>query len=117
MMPTTSVAGEVTAPLANLSLLLLLVLTHQNSRGYNPFRLALSSFQDEHGSKVEGTFSVNLERLYLCLCKWALFMGRGGKFLGSLPYVCTKNETLVQVHVATLTIEGELPEYEIIFSI
>ncbi len=44
-------------------------------------------------------------------------MGRGGKFLGSLPYVCTKNETLVQVHVATLTIEGELPEYEIIFSI
>ena len=37
--------------------------------------------------------------------------------LGSLPYLCTKNETMAPLHVATLTAQRELPKYEIIFSI
>ncbi len=37
--------------------------------------------------------------------------------LGSLPYLCTKNETMAPLHVATLTVQGELPKYEIIFRI
>lgn len=72
MRPTRPLLGEGTTPLANLSLLLLLVLTHQNAKGYNPFRDALASFKDdmEHGSKEEtGSFSVNLEKLYLALCR------------------------------------------------
>jgi hypothetical protein len=62
----------MTTPLAHLSLLLLLVVIHQNAKGYNPFRDALSSFKDEmeHGSKVEpGSFNINLEKLYLALCR------------------------------------------------
>ncbi len=35
----------------------------------------------------------------------------------SLPYLCTKNETMAPLHVATLTVQRELPKYEIIFSI
>ncbi len=37
--------------------------------------------------------------------------------LGSLPYLFTKNETNAPLHVATLTVQRELPKYEIIFSI
>ncbi len=37
--------------------------------------------------------------------------------LGSLPYFCTKNESMASLHVATLTIKRELPKYENIFSI
>ncbi len=36
--------------------------------------------------------------------------------LGSLPYLCTKNETVAPLHVATLTVQRELPKYEIIGS-
>ncbi len=32
--------------------------------------------------------------------------------LGSLPYLCTKNETMAPLHVATLTVQRELPKYE-----
>ncbi len=35
----------------------------------------------------------------------------------SLLYLCTKNETMAPLHVATLTVQRELPKYEIIFSI
>ncbi len=35
----------------------------------------------------------------------------------ALPYLCTKNETMAPLHVATLTVQRELPKYEIIFSI
>ncbi len=31
--------------------------------------------------------------------------------------LCTKNETMASLHVATLTVKRELPKYEIIFSI
>ncbi len=37
--------------------------------------------------------------------------------LGSLPYLCIRNETMAPLHVATLTVKRELPKYEIIFSI
>ncbi len=29
--------------------------------------------------------------------------------IGSLPYLCTRNETMAHLHVATLTIQRELP--------
>ncbi len=32
-------------------------------------------------------------------------------------YLCAKNETMAPLHVATLTVQRELPKYEIIFSI
>ncbi len=35
----------------------------------------------------------------------------------SVPYLCTKNEAMAPLHVATLTVQRELPKYEIIFSI
>ncbi len=35
----------------------------------------------------------------------------------SIPYLCTKNETMAPLHVVTLTVQRELPKYEIIFSI
>ncbi len=35
----------------------------------------------------------------------------------SLPYLCTKNEAMAPLHVATLTVQRELPKYEIILSI
>ncbi len=38
------------------------------------------------------------------------------EYLGSLPYLCTKNETMAPLHVA-ITVQRELPKYEIIFSI
>ena len=34
------------------------------------------------------------------------------RHLGSLPYLCTKNETMAPLHVATLTVQRELPKYE-----
>ncbi len=34
-----------------------------------------------------------------------------GWHLGSLPYLCTKNETMASLHVATLTVQRELPEH------
>ena len=72
VVPNRPQVGEPTSPLANLSLLLLLVLTHLSGKGYNPYRLALSSFQDhrEHGSKVDAAFCLNLEKLYLALCQY-----------------------------------------------
>ncbi len=33
--------------------------------------------------------------------------------IGSLPYLCTKNETMVPLHVATLTVKRELSKYKI----
>ncbi len=33
------------------------------------------------------------------------------------PYLCTQNETMATLHVATLTVRRELPKYEIILSI
>ncbi len=35
------------------------------------------------------------------------------RHLGSLPYLCTKNETMAPLHVDTLTIQRELPKYEL----
>ncbi len=35
----------------------------------------------------------------------------------SLPFLCTKNEAMAPLHVATLTVKRELPKYEITFSI
>ncbi len=32
--------------------------------------------------------------------------------LESLPYLCSKNETMAPLHVATLTVQRELPKYE-----
>ena len=57
------------SPLAEDSLLLLLVLTHQQARGHNPYRTALSLFSDEHGGKERSGFSVSLEKVYLTLCR------------------------------------------------
>ncbi len=34
-----------------------------------------------------------------------------------ISYLCTKNETMAPLHTATLTVQRELPKYEIIFSI
>ncbi len=39
------------------------------------------------------------------------------KGITTFSYLCTKNETLAQLYVATLTVKRELPKYEIIFSI
>eukprot|EP00731_Ephydatia_muelleri_P017058 Em0010g156a len=58
-----------TSPLADLSLLLLLLLAHQRSKGHNPFRNALSSFTDEHEEKSSCTFSVRYEKLYHTMCR------------------------------------------------
>ncbi len=34
------------------------------------------------------------------------------QYLGSLPYLCTKNETMAPLHVVTLTVQRELHKYE-----
>jgi len=64
-------SDQGSSPLANQSVLLLLVLVHQNSKGYNPYRLALSTFKDhrEHKTREEGEFLVNLEKLYVAMCQ------------------------------------------------
>ena len=62
--------GEVHSPLADHSLLLMLVLTHQQTKAHNPYRTALYTFSDERGGKGAPSFSVSLEKLYLTLCQW-----------------------------------------------
>ncbi len=39
------------------------------------------------------------------------------EYLGSLPYLCTKNEVMAPLYVATLTVKRELPKHETTFSI
>ena len=39
------------------------------------------------------------------------------EYLGPLPHLCTKNETMAPLHVATQTVKRDSPKYEIIFSI
>ena len=62
-------ADPTHSPLAKDSLLLLLVLTHQQARGHNPYRTALGSFSDERGDKGTSSFSVSLEKIYLTMCR------------------------------------------------
>ena len=61
--------GEVGSPLADHSLLLILVLIHQQTKAHNPFRTALYTFSDEHGGKAPSSFSISLEKLYLTVCR------------------------------------------------
>ncbi|XP_064387359.1 dymeclin-like isoform X2 [Halichondria panicea] len=61
-------ADPTHSPLAKDSLLLLLVLTHQQAGGHNPYRTALGSFSDERGDKGTSSFSVSLEKIYLTMC-------------------------------------------------
>ena len=62
-----------TSPLADLSLLLLLILVHQRSKGHNPFRSVLSSFTDEHDEKKSlCTFSVSYQKLYTTMCRFVV---------------------------------------------
>ena len=61
--------GEVGSPLADHSLLLILVLIHQQTKAHNPFRTALYTFSDEHGGKAPASFSISLEKLYLTVCR------------------------------------------------
>lgn len=63
-------ANSTHSPLAKDSLLLLLVLTHQQARGHNPYRTAIGSFTDERGEKKESSFAVSLEKIYLTLCRY-----------------------------------------------
>jgi len=70
--PSSSSASsdkEHPSPLAKQSLLLLLVLSHQQTQGDNFFRSALFSFSDDHGDKTPSSFSLSLEKLYLSLCQ------------------------------------------------
>ncbi len=39
------------------------------------------------------------------------------KHLGSLPYFCTKNETMAPLHMATLTVQRELPRHKYLGSL
>ncbi len=39
-----------------------------------------------------------------------LTVWRDIQYLGSLPYLCTKNETVAPLYVATLTVWRELPD-------
>ncbi len=36
--------------------------------------------------------------------------------VSTLPYLCTKNDTMAPLHVATLTVQRELPKYEIMLA-
>ncbi len=42
---------------------------------------------------------------------------KGEDIVAVITYLCTKNEAMAPLHVATLTVQRELPKYEIIFSI
>jgi hypothetical protein len=69
MMSSTAAATQPPSPLADGAVLLLLVLTHQQMSGQNPYRRALLQFTDEHSSrKTRAPFSLNLQKLYLSLC-------------------------------------------------
>ncbi len=58
------VGGDQDSPLRDQSLPLLLALTYQETRGYNPYRTALFSFSDDHGGdKIAASFSIGLEKL------------------------------------------------------
>ena len=70
MMSSAAAATQPPSPLADGAVLLLLVLTHQQMSGHNPYRRALLQFTDEHSSrKTRAPFSLNLQKLYLSLCK------------------------------------------------
>ena len=70
MMSSTAAATQPPSPLADGAVLLLLVLTHQQMSGQNQYRRALLQFTDEHSSrKTRAPFSLNLQKLYLSLCK------------------------------------------------
>ena len=70
MMSSTAAATQPPSTLADGAVLLLLVLTHQQMCGQNPYRRSLLQFTDEHSSrKTRAPFSLNLQKLYLSLCK------------------------------------------------
>ena len=70
MMSSTAAATQPPSTLADGAVLLLLVHTHQQMCGQNPYRRALLQFTDEHSSrKTRAPFSLNLQKLYLSLCK------------------------------------------------
>ena len=72
MMSSSSSTPQPASPLADEAVLLLLVLTHQEMSGHNPYRRALFQFTDEHSGssrKTRASFSLNLQKLYLSLCK------------------------------------------------
>ena len=70
MMSSTAAATQPPSTLADRAVLLLLVLTHQQMSGQNQYRRALLQFTDEHSSrKTRAPFSLNLQKLYLSLCK------------------------------------------------
>ena len=60
---------ENTSPLALSSLLFLLILVHQHSRGYNPYRESLSLICDENESKDKASFQLNFGLLHDAVCK------------------------------------------------
>lgn len=60
---------ENTSPLALSSLLFLLILVHQHSRGYNPYRESLSLICDENESKDKASFQLNFGHLHDAVCK------------------------------------------------
>ncbi|XP_011408743.1 PREDICTED: dymeclin-like, partial [Amphimedon queenslandica] len=60
---------ENTSPLALSSLLFLLILVHQHSRGHNPYREALSLICDENESKDKASFQLNFNQLHEAICK------------------------------------------------
>ena len=68
MVSSTAAATQPPSPLADRAVLLLLVLTHQQMSGQNPYRRALLQFTDEHSSrKTRAPFSLNLQKLYIPL--------------------------------------------------
>ncbi len=60
---------DPSSSLALSSLLYLLVIVHQHSKGNNPFREALNSFCDNDEQKEDASFQLNLANLYQTICK------------------------------------------------
>ena len=70
MMSSSAASTQLLSPLADQAVLLLLVLTHQEMNGHNPYRQSLFQFTDDHSSKkTKASFSLSLEKLYFALCK------------------------------------------------
>ena len=69
VLPNRSIIDS-SSSLALSSLLYLLIMLHQNSKGTNPFREALNTFCDEHDQKEGSSFQFNLTNLYQAICKW-----------------------------------------------
>ena len=70
VLPHRSITDS-SSSLALSSLLFLLIIIHQNSKGQNPFREALNSFCDEFQQKEDAPFQFSFANLYQATCKWA----------------------------------------------